>query len=83
MARPAKSPEEQPVLMFNTTVRVYANEPEIAAYFAQFKPGQYSIAIKRAVRAALSGGGLGQGSQVAASDKVDDDDIGDFSDFVS
>lgn len=83
MARPVKSPEEKPVLTFNTEVRVYASEPEIAAYFARYKPGQYAIAIKRAVRAAVNGGGLEQGGQVTISAEIDDDVIDDFGDFVS
>lgn len=83
MARPTQKPEEQPVLIINTKVRIYASEPDIAAYFAQFKPGQYPIAIKRAVRAALSGGGLGFSVQSVVVDDADDDDLGDFSDFVS
>ncbi len=56
MARPPKTPEEQPVLVIKTAVRVYATEPELLAYFRQYKPGQYATAIKRAVRAGLLGG---------------------------
>ena len=56
MARPPKTLEEQPVLVIKTAVRVYATEPELLAYFSQYKPGQYATAIKRAVRAGLLGG---------------------------
>jgi len=56
MARPPKTPDEQPVLVIKTAVRVYATEPELLAYFRQYKPGQYATAIKRAVRAGLLGG---------------------------
>ncbi len=56
MARPPKTLEEQPVLVIKTAVRVYATEPELLAYFRQYKPGQYATAIKRAVRAGLLGG---------------------------
>lgn len=55
MARPPKTLEEQPVLVIKTAVRVYATEPELLAYFRQYKPGQYATAIKRAVRAGLLG----------------------------
>lgn len=47
MARPPKAPEERPVLVFHAEVRVYPWEPELLAYFGQFKPGQYATAIKR------------------------------------
>ncbi len=86
MARPKKRSEELPVLKFHTIVRVYANEPEIAAYFAQFKPGQYASAIKRAVRVAMTGGGLNTGGQISLPGVADeeDDDVASFlSDFVS
>ncbi len=56
MARPPKPPEEQPALVFHAEVRVYASEPELLAYFTQFRPGQYATAIKRLARVALQGG---------------------------
>ena len=57
MARPLKPPDERPVLVFNTEVRIYVFEPELLAYFTQYQPRQYATAIKRPIRAALSGGG--------------------------
>jgi hypothetical protein len=83
MTRPVKPLDEQPVLVFNTEVRIYASEPDLQAYFQQFKPGQYATAIKRAVRAALSGGGLELGGQFVLPTAADDDDDDDFSEFVS
>ena len=84
MVRPLKPPDERPVLVFNTEVRLYAFEPELLAYFAQYRPGQYATAIKRAIRAALCGGGLELGGllppPIAATA---DEDADDFADFVS
>ena len=83
MARPRKPPDERPVLVFNTEVRIYAFEPELLAYFAQYQPGQYATAIKRAIRAALSGGGHDLQGRLGLPIEVDDDDTDDFGDFVS
>ena len=80
MARPPKTLEEQPVLVIKTAVRVYATEPELLAYFRQYKPGQYATAIKRAVRAGLLGG------ETALLDglnlQVIEDEPDDLDDFV-
>jgi hypothetical protein len=82
MARPPKSPEEQPVLVFHAEVRLYASEPELLAYFRQFKPGQYATAIKRLARVALQGGDhtlLGALPHTPAIFETgDDDDLDDF-----
>ncbi len=83
MARPLKPPDERPVLVFNTEVRLYAFEPELLAYFAQYQPRQYATAIKRAIRAALSGGGHDLQGRLELPIEVDDDDADDFGDFVS
>ena len=75
MGRPPKTPEEQPVLVIKTAVRVYATEPELLAYFRQYKPGQYATAIKRAVRAGLLGGEaalLGGFNLPSAAEEPDD-----------
>jgi hypothetical protein len=79
MARPPNPPEEQPVLVIKTAVRVYANEPELLAYFRQYKPGQYATAIKRAVRAGLLGGesALAGGFNLPM-EEADGDDLDDF-----
>lgn len=83
MGRKAKAAAEQPNVIVRAEVRLYAWEPELAEYFRQFAPRQYAAAIKRAVRAALSGGGLGLGAKLAlpVADDADDDDF--FSAFVS
>lgn len=80
MARPPNPPEEQPVLVIKTAVRVYASEPELLAYFRQYKPGQYATAIKRAVRAGLLGGesALSGGFNLPEGE----DDVDDLDDFV-
>jgi hypothetical protein len=82
MARPPKSPEERPALVFHAEVRLYASEPELLAYFSQFKPGQYATAIKRLARVALQGGDhalLGTLSHSLAASAMDvDDDLDDF-----
>ena len=82
MARPPKSPEERPALVFHAEVRLYASEPELLAYFSQFKPGQYATAIKRLARVALQGGDhalLGALSHSLAASAMDvDDDLEDF-----
>ncbi len=75
MARPPKSPAERPALVFHAEVRLYASEPELLAYFSQFKPGQYATAIKRLARVALEGGDhalLGAQSHAPAEAEVDD-----------
>ena len=79
MARPPNSPEEQPVLVIKTAVRVYASEPELLAYFRQYKPGQYATAIKRAVRAGLLGGETALlGGLDLPEGEADVDDLDDF-----
>ena len=42
-------------MVLHAHLRVYASEPELLAYFRQFKPGQYATAIKRLARVALQG----------------------------
>ena len=80
MARPPNPPEEQPVLVIKTAVRVYASEPELLAYFRQYKPGQYATAIKRAVRAGLLGG---ETALLAGLDLPEEEaDVDDLDDFV-
>ena len=64
MARQRKPPDERPVMIISAEIRLYPWEPELVAYFQQFKPGQYATAIKRAVRVALSGGDLALGVPV-------------------
>ena len=84
--RPHKKREEQPILTIHAEIRVYADEAEIAAYFAQYKPGQYAAAIKRAVRVAMTGGGLNIGGQTVLpgeADEEDEDIASFFSGFVS
>lgn len=82
--RPRQKTEEQPVLTFHAEIRVYASEPEILAYLKQFKPGQYASALKRAVRVAMTGGGLNLGGQMSLPQDEDDEDAASlFSDFVS
>ena len=79
MARPAKSPAERPALVFHAEVRLYASEPELLAYFSQFKPGQYATAIKRLARVALQGGDhMLLGTQSHAPAEAEDDDLDDF-----
>lgn len=82
MARPPKSSAEQPALVFHAEVRVYASEPELLAYFRQFKPGLYATAIKRLARVALQGSDqslLGALShETAISNAEDTDELDDF-----
>ena len=80
MARPPNPPEEQPVLVIKTAVRVYASEPELLAYFRQYKPGQYVTAIKRAMRAGLLGGEAALSGSFTLP--VAEDDVDDLDDFV-
>ena len=83
MARPPKSPEEQPALVFHAEVRVYASEPELLAYFQQFKPGQYAIAIKRLARAALQGGDhVLWGATLHAPTAIEAEEADDLDEFV-
>ena len=80
MARPPNPPEEQPVLVIKTAVRVYASEPELLAYFQQYKPGQYATAIKRAMRAGLLGGEAALSGSFSLP--VIEDEPDDLDDFV-
>jgi hypothetical protein len=85
MPRPPKCSADLPVLVFNTEIRIYASEPDLLAYFQQFRPRQYATAVKLLARAALSGGGLSVGSSPALSghrlNEFDDHD--GLDDFVS
>lgn len=83
MARPAKPSAEQPVQIIGAEIRLYESEPDLLAFFAQYKSRQYATAIKRAIRAALSGGGLEMGGQFALPVTADDDEDDGFDDFVS
>ena len=83
MARPVKPLTEQPVQIIGAEIRLYESEPDLRAFFAQYKPGQYATAIKRAIRAALSGGGLELGGQFTLPVAADEDEDDGFADFVS
>ena len=84
MARPLKPPDERPVQIIGPEIRLYGSEPELLAFFAQYKPRQYATAIKRAIRAALNGGGLELGGRVALPNAATaDEDEDNFADFVS
>ena len=81
MARKRNSPQDQPVLVIDTEIRLYQWEPELLAYFQQFKRRQYATAIKRAVRVAVSGGDLAlsfPGSAGARPAEADPDDLDGF-----
>lgn len=83
MARPPKAPEERPALVFHAEVRVYPSEPELLAYFGQFKPGQYATAIKRLARVALQGGdNVLLGAALYPPALTDDDNADDLDEFV-
>ena len=84
MARPLKPTDERPVQIIGPEIRLYGSEPELLAFFAQYKPGQYATAIKRAIRAALNGGGLELGGRLTPPIATTaDEDEDDFADFVS
>ena len=83
VARKPKTADERPTAIIRAEIRVYTWEPELAAYFAQFQPRQHAAAIKRAIRAALTGGELGLGGHLAITLVAEDDDDDDFADFVS
>ena len=84
MARPLKPPDERPVRIIGPVIRLYGSEPELLAFFAQYKPRQYATAIKRAIRAALGSGGLELGGLLTQPIAVSaDDDEDNFADFVS
>ena len=84
MARPLKPPDERPIRIIGPEIRLYATEPELLTFFAQYKPRQYATAIKRAIRVALNGGGLELGGLLAPPiATTDDEDVDDFADFVS
>ena len=81
MARKRNSPQDQPVLVIDTEIRLYQWEPELLAYFQQFKRRQYATAIKRAVRVAVSGGDLAlslPGPAGARPAEADPDDLDGF-----
>jgi len=84
VARKPKPPDEQPVMVIGAEIRLYPWEPELIKYFQQFKPGQYATAIKRAVRAALSGGELALGglSRPSPGSAAADEEVADFDEFV-
>ena len=81
MARKRNSPQDQPVLVIDTEIRLYQWEPELLAYFQQFKRRQYATAIKRAVRVAVSGGDVAltlPGAAGARPAEAEPDDLDGF-----
>jgi hypothetical protein len=82
VARKRNSPQDQPVLVIDTEIRLYQWEPELLAYFHQFKRGQYATAIKRAVRVALNGGDLGLNLPASGGAKDSEADPDDLNGFV-
>lgn len=84
MARRPAAPADRPVLILRPEIRLYEADGDLRIYFAGFPPRQIGSAIKRAVRAALSGGGLGLGSRPSISDSDDGNDDGnDLDDFIA
>lgn len=76
--RPPAAPADRPVRILRPEIRLYQHEPELIAYFDQFPVRSQPTAIKRAIRAAISGGGLGLGAQPIAAV----DDTLDLDEFV-
>ena len=79
MARKPAAAADRPVKILRPEIRLYETDADLMAYFAQFPARSQPAAIKRAIRAALSGGSLGLGAQPASVT----DDSDDFSDFVT
>ena len=77
MARKPSAPGDLPVKIIRPEIRLYDCDADIMDYLAQFPPRSQPAAIKRAIRAALSGGSLGLGA-TPATIVTDDDDLDDF-----
>ena len=78
MARKPAAPEDLPAKIIRPEIRLYDCDTDIIDYLDQFPPRSQPAAIKRAIRAALSGGSLGLGAKPAAVVAADDTDLDDF-----
>lgn len=76
--RPPAAPADRPLRILRPEIRLYAADADIVAYFAQFPARSQPAAIKRAIRAALNGGGLGLGSKPIATADDNDTDLDAF-----
>jgi len=78
MARPIADPTDRPQRIIRPEIRLYAADADISAYLDQFPARSHPAAIKRAIRAAISGGSLGLGAKPIAAAVIDDTDLDDF-----
>ncbi|MBK8113305.1 MAG: hypothetical protein IPK44_01650 [Candidatus Accumulibacter sp.] len=80
MARPIADPADRPQRIIRPEIRLYTADADISAYLDQFPARSHPAAIKRAIRAGLTGGNLGLGTVPVAA--APDNDT-DFDDFIS